>query len=78
MRSQGAALIAGVTFATFMVEAIGHYNMGYRSITGEKGRWKMPPRKEMLHLAGIVGIASLINATIVKQVSGWAENRYGE
>lgn len=78
MRTEGAAIIAGVTFATFMLEAIGHYNMGYRSVTGEIGRWKLPPKKELAHLAGVVGLASVINATMVKKISSWAEEKYGE
>ena len=77
MKSDLAGIIVGgVTFATFMIEAIGHYNMGYRNAHGGKGL-KIPPKSELVKLAGVVGIASVINATFVKEISEWAEERYG-
>ena len=29
--------------------------------------------KELLHLAGVVGLVSVVNATMVKKISSWAE-----
>ena len=45
----------------------------YRSAHGGKGL-KIPPKPELVKLAGVVGIASVINATLVKEISEWAKD----
>ena len=77
MRNRALAVIGGVTFATFMIEAIMHYNMGYRRAHGIKDKIKMPPKKDLLELAAVVGVASLFNAKVVQGVNRWAEEHYG-
>lgn len=58
-----------ITFLVFMVEAIMHYNMGYRRSHKNANGFVFPPKNDLLKLAFVVGIFSLLNGFIVKQVT---------
>ena len=58
-------LVFLTTFILFFIEAIVHYNVGYKHKRG--GRWKLvwPPGHDILIIAGTVAGFSLINSILV-------------
>jgi hypothetical protein len=56
--------VAAVTFAVFMTEAILHYNFGAHKHTKDK-EFKLPPTKDLLKIAGVCAVFSLLNGYIV-------------
>ena len=63
----GATTFA-VTFAMFMAEAIMHYNMGVHKDSDEKD-FVLPPRKDLIKLALLTGLFSVLNGVVVKELS---------
>lgn len=63
--------IALITFGMFMAEAIIHYNLGKKEaiIEGKEGgsQW-LPPPKSLLYLAVMVGLFSIVNGIVIKNV----------
>ena len=66
MQASKAATIA--TFGLFMAEAVIHYNMGVHKADGKKG-FVLPPAKDFIKLAAIVGVFSIVNGVIVGKLS---------
>lgn len=58
--------IALITFGVFMTEAIIHYNFGSHKHT-EKNEFKLPPTKDLIKIAGVVGAFSILNGIIIKK-----------
>lgn len=61
-------LIAGVTFALFFTEAMIHYNMG--EAKGGFINWDIPSKSELLKIAGVVAVFSILSGLAV----GWIEH----
>lgn len=57
-----------VTFGLFMTEAILHYNMGVQRETHDK-KFVMPPTRDFVKLAAVVGTFSILNGYIVNQLT---------
>jgi hypothetical protein len=61
------------TFGLFMIEAIFHYNQGKNDCKCEKPKDKkrfLPPTKALIKIALIVGVFSLINGVVIKEIEG--------
>lgn len=56
--------VAIITFVLFMIEAVLHYNLGAKS-ENPNHRMALPPNKQLLQLALMVGIFSFINGKII-------------
>ena len=58
-----------VTFLVFMAEALIHYNQGYfkaNNIPFDLKKMKLPPEDELMNIAVVVFIFSIINASLLK------------
>ena len=65
--------IALITFGLFMTEAIIHYNLGKTNTeikmqVGEEDNKWLPSTKTLIHLGIVVGIFSIINGVVIKNV----------
>ena len=58
-----------VIFASFMVEAIAHYNIGKYGWR-EKGKWSMPSREHMMPVFLTVGIFTLFSSALIDLLGG--------
>ena len=59
------------TFGFFMIEAVMHYNQGKKSCDcpkEEQSKKWLPPTKNLLKLAVVVGVFSVINGVIIKGI----------
>jgi len=74
MKKNLGLIVGGTTFVLFMTEAIIHFNMGQnytKELKGEEQKqdnFKLPDSKELIKLALIVGIFSVMNGVIVNEV----------
>jgi len=74
MKKNLGLIVGGTTFVLFMTEAIIHFNMGKnhtKELEGEvtnPNNFKLPDSKELVKLALIVGILSIMNGVIVNEV----------
>lgn len=57
-----------VTYGMFMAEALIHYNMGIHKAENKKG-FVLPPTKDFVKLAVVVGMFSILNGMVVKEIS---------
>jgi hypothetical protein len=55
------------TYGIFMTEALVHYNMGVHKESSEKG-FVFPPTKDFIKLGMVVGLFSIINGMVVKEI----------
>ena len=75
MKNNLGLLVGGTTFVLFMMEGIIHFNMGKSTKIGcsdenekkNKG-FSLPKNKELLEIALIVGIFSVINGVVVNEI----------
>ena len=59
------------TFGLFMVEAIMHYNMGKKDcIKPDTKKGFLPPTKSLIKLGIVVGIFSILNGLVIKEIRG--------
>ena len=58
--------IAKITFLVFLVEGIIHYNLGAKS-ENKCHEWSLPPKDNLIELAMIVFVFSIINAVLLKE-----------
>ena len=56
------AILTGVGLFVGIGEALLYHNMGLSAATGEKFKYKMPPRKEFWKTVGVVAISSVVTA----------------
>ncbi len=64
---QKRQIATAVTFGLFMTEAIIHYNYGAHKHTKDKN-FKLPPTKDLVKIAGIVAVFSLLNGYIISKI----------
>ena len=57
-----------ITFAVFMTEAIIHYNVGVNKDKVQK-KFILPPTKDFVKLAVVVGIFSIINKAAINKLA---------
>lgn len=63
-----ATVIAGVTFAVFMTEAIVHYNTGISAANGTPWKFSIPPGNELVKLGMIVGVATMASSLLISRL----------
>ena len=72
MKSNLGIVVGGTTFVLFMREGIIHFNMGKDTKTSEKEKknkgFSLPKKHELMEIALIVGIFSILNGVIVNEV----------
>ena len=57
-----------ITFSLFMVESIMHYNIGRKEVDPNYKGF-LPPAKTMIKLGAIVGVFSILNGVIIKEIT---------
>ena len=57
-----------VTYGMFMTEALLHYNMGVHKDNDEKS-FVLPPKKDFIKLGVMVGLFSILNGIVVKEIA---------
>ena len=67
MKGNLGLIVGGTTFVLFMVEGIIHFNMG-KDIDKEEKKFSIPKKKQLMEIALIVGIFSVINGVVVNEV----------
>jgi hypothetical protein len=55
------------TFSLFMIEGIMHYNYGRNGLDSNKPKSFIPPTKNLIEIALIVGAFSVINSVILEK-----------
>ena len=75
MKGNLGLVVGASTFVLFMTEAIIHFNMGQQTKSayyGEKQKKKsmleLPKKSELMEIALIVGIFSVINGVVVNEI----------
>ena len=74
MKKNLGLIVGGTTFVLFMTEAIIHFNMGKnhtKELEGElknPNNFKLPDSNEVIKLALIAGIFSVMNGVIVNEL----------
>ena len=63
-----ATLIATVTFAVFMTEALVHYNTGISAANGSPWKFHIPPGDELVKLGLIVGVATMATSLLIDRL----------
>lgn len=61
--------VAAVTFGLFMTEALLHYNMGVHKDKKETRPFVLPPTKDFVKLAVVVGFFSIANGVIINKIT---------
>lgn len=57
------------TFGLFMIEAIMHYNQGRQDcVKKDEKKGFLPPTRSLIRLGVIVGVFSIINGIVIKQI----------
>lgn len=57
------------TFSLFMIEGIVHYNYGRNGSDSNKPKSFIPPTKNLIEIALIVGAFSVINSVILEKIN---------
>lgn len=75
MKSNLGVLVGASTFVLFMAEAIIHFNMGKQTKSAyfdekqkKKSMLSLPEQSQLMEIALIVGIFSVINGVVVNEV----------
>ena len=72
MKKNLGVIVGGTTFGLFMIEAIMHYNMGKKYTKDNNGKetkvLELPEKNELIKLALIVGVFSVLNGVIINYV----------
>ena len=60
-----------ITFTVFMAESIIHYNIGVKRNKPEelKGKFALPPAKDLLKITATVAVFSLLNGFIIHKLT---------